>query len=51
MTHVDRLMKDAVLNDVFPGGVLLVSLDGATVFFEAYGSANLFAGRQMTKET
>jgi CubicO group peptidase (beta-lactamase class C family) len=51
MTHPDRLMKDAVLNDVFPGGVLLVSLDGATVFFEAYGSANLFAGRQMTKET
>jgi CubicO group peptidase (beta-lactamase class C family) len=51
MTHVDRLMKDAVLNDVFPGGVLLVSLGGATVFFEAYGSANLFAGGQMTKET
>lgn len=51
MTHADRLMKDAILNDVFPGGVLLVSLDGATVFFEAYGSANLFAGRQMTKET
>ena len=51
MTHPDRLMKDAVLNDVFPGGVLLVSLDGATVFFEAYGSANLFAGRPMTRET
>ena len=51
MTHPDRLMKEAVLNHVFPGGVLLVSAKGATVFFEAYGSANLFAGRPMTKET
>jgi CubicO group peptidase (beta-lactamase class C family) len=51
MTHVDRLMKDAVISGVFPGGVLLVSLEGATVFFEAYGFANLFTGRQMTKET
>jgi CubicO group peptidase (beta-lactamase class C family) len=51
MTHPDRLMKDAVVNRVFPGGVLLVSAAGATIFFEAYGSANLFSGRPMTKET
>jgi len=51
MTHPDRLMKDAVLNRVFPGGVLLVSAEGTTVFFEAYGSANLSVGRPMTKET
>lgn len=51
MKHVDRLMKDAVANNVFPGGVLLVSQDRKIVFFEAYGDANLFSGRKMTKET
>lgn len=51
MKHVDRLMIDAVVNNVFPGGVLLVSKDRNIVFFEAYGDANLFSGRKMTKET
>ena len=51
MKHVDRLMKAAVANHVFPGGVLLVSLDHNVVFFEAYGDANLFSGRKMTKQT
>ena len=51
MKHVNRLMKDAVANHVFPGGVLLVSKDRNIVFFEAYGDANLFSGRKMTKKT
>lgn len=51
MKHVNRLMKDAVADNVFPGGVLLVSLDRNVVFFEAYGDANLFSGRKMTKQT
>ena len=51
MNHVNRLMKDAVANNVFPGGVLLVSQDRNIVFFEAYGDANLFSGRKMTKQT
>jgi len=51
MKHVDRLMKDAVESNVFPGGVLLISLSRSVVFFEAYGDANLFSGRKMTKET
>ena len=51
MTHVDHLMKDAVIRGVFPGAVLLVSSGRDTVFFEAYGSANLFDRRPMTKET
>jgi CubicO group peptidase (beta-lactamase class C family) len=50
MKHINRLMKDAIKNNVFPGGVLLVSLDRTIVFFEAYGFANLFSGRKMTKE-
>lgn len=51
MKHIDRLMKDAVANNVFPGGVLLVSQDRDIVFFEAYGHANLFSGRKMTQKT
>ncbi len=51
MKRVDRLMKGAVTNHVFPGGVLLVSKDRSIVFFEAYGDANLFSGRKMTRET
>jgi len=51
MKHVNRLMKDAVANNVFPGGVLLVSKDRNIVFFEAYGDANLFSGRKMTQKT
>lgn len=51
MKHVNRLMIDAVANNVFPGGVLFVSQDRNIVFFEAYGDANFFSGRKMTKET
>ncbi|MCK5507239.1 MAG: serine hydrolase, partial [Desulfobacterales bacterium] len=36
---------------VFPGGVLLVSKNDSIVFFEAYGYANIFSKRLMTKNT
>ena len=48
---IDGLMKDAVSGDVFPGGVLLVSAVGAVVFFEAYGVANLYSKKPVTKDT
>jgi CubicO group peptidase (beta-lactamase class C family) len=48
---IDDLMKGAVADNVFPGGVLLVSVDGAVVFFEAYGVENLFSGRPVTQKT
>ncbi len=48
---IDGLMKDAVSGNVFPGGVLLVSVGGAIVFFEAYGVENLFSGVPATRET
>jgi len=41
MARVDRLMQQAVAQKIFPGGVLLVSMDGKVVFFDAYGVANL----------
>jgi CubicO group peptidase (beta-lactamase class C family) len=48
---IDGLMKDAVSGNVFPGGVILVSVSGAVVFFEAYGVVNLYTGSPVTKET
>jgi len=51
MESVNNLMKEAVSNDVFPGGVLLVSTAGSVIFFEAHGYANIFSGRQMTRDT
>lgn len=44
-------MKEAVSDGVFPGGVLLVSAADAITFLEAYGYANQFDGRPMTKDT
>ena len=44
-------MKEAVSNNVFPGGVLLVSKDDSVIFFQAYGYANIFSGRPMTIHT
>ena len=45
------MMKKAITDEVFPGGVLLVAAADSIVFFEAYGYADIFAKRPMTKET
>lgn len=49
--NVDYLMKKAVSDRVFPGAVLLVSKDNRIEFFEAYGSADLFSGAPVTRDT
>jgi len=49
--HVDKLMKEAVEDDVFPGGVLLVSRKNSILFFKAYGFSNVFSGTKMTRDT
>ncbi|MCP4351262.1 MAG: serine hydrolase [Desulfobacterales bacterium] len=51
MEQVDKLMKQALHDSVFPGGALLVSKQGSVVFFEAYGYANIFSKCKMTKDT
>lgn len=51
MESVDRLMRQAVADRTFPGGVLLVSHEGTVVFLKAYGLANLSAHVSMTPET
>jgi CubicO group peptidase (beta-lactamase class C family) len=51
MESVDRLMKQAVAKEIFPGGVLLVSEKGAVIFSEAYGFARLSPQVLMTRQT
>jgi CubicO group peptidase (beta-lactamase class C family) len=51
MESVDRLMKQAVSEGIFPGAVLLVSAGTTVAFLEAYGFANLHEQRPMTVET
>ena len=51
MKRVDSLMRRAVEDRIFPGGVLLVSRDNRIEFFEAYGIADLFSGELTTRET
>ncbi len=47
----DCLMKRAVADGVFPGGVLLVGRKDRILFHRAYGKADLFAPRKMTLKT
>jgi len=51
MEKVDTLMRQAVTDNVFPGGVLLVSKGESILFFEAYGYANIFSKRIMVRDT
>lgn len=51
MKNIHNLMQQAISGNVFPGGVLLVSKEDSVVFFKAYGYANIFSKRLMTKET
>ncbi len=51
MRDADHLMRQAVADNVFPGGVLLVSKEREIIFFEAYGFANIFTKREIRKDT
>jgi len=51
MESVDRLMRQAVAEKIFPGGVLLVSFKGEVVFLNAYGFANLSSRAPVALET
>ncbi len=48
---MDRLMRQALAEGVFPGAVLLVSRAEKWVFHEAYGHANIFSNRRVTVDT
>jgi CubicO group peptidase (beta-lactamase class C family) len=51
METADSLMQQALSDNIFPGGVLLVSRDDRIVFCKAYGYADIFTKRAMTKDT
>jgi CubicO group peptidase (beta-lactamase class C family) len=51
MQAVDRLMRAAVAQGVFPGAVQLVGRAGRLLFHEAYGLANLLTRAPMERET
>ena len=51
MQAVDKLMRKAVAEKVFPGGVLLVSKRGETLFFNVYGVAHLSSRAPVISET
>jgi len=48
---VDTLMRQAVADGIFPGGVLHVSKNLGVRMFKAYGQADISAGQKMTRET
>jgi CubicO group peptidase (beta-lactamase class C family) len=50
-TIIDRFMRRAVSQRVFPGAVLLVSRDGEICFHRAYGHGDLFDHQAVTTET
>ena len=49
--QVDRLMREALGQGVFPGAVLLVARGDGVLFHRAYGVADLATGRPVTTET
>jgi serine-type D-Ala-D-Ala carboxypeptidase len=51
MKHVDKLMKEALSENVFPGSVLLIAKEDSPLFYKAYGYANIFTRQEMTRET
>ncbi len=51
MKAADALMRQAIAENVFPGGVLLVSQGPSVKLFQAYGYGNIFTNRPMTIET
>jgi CubicO group peptidase (beta-lactamase class C family) len=50
-SKVDQLMRKAVAERVFPGGVLLAARGDRIEFFEAYGTANLFTRSPLSADT
>ncbi len=51
MEQVDKIMTQAVQENIFPGGVLLVSVKGSVIFDNAFGYANIISHERMTKNT
>ncbi len=51
LEQVEKTMTQAVRENIFPGGVLIVSVKGSVIFDNAFGSANVISGKRMTQDT
>ncbi|MEA1968946.1 MAG: serine hydrolase domain-containing protein [Thermodesulfobacteriota bacterium] len=51
MDSAVKMMKKGVKENVFPGAVLLVSVNSDIVLHEAFGLADIFSRQKMTKNT
>ncbi len=51
MNPVDQMMRQAIFDGVFPGGVLLFSKNASIIYHQAYGYANIFSKIPMTANT
>ncbi|MFV9689485.1 MAG: serine hydrolase domain-containing protein [Desulfobacteria bacterium] len=51
MEKTKHLMNRALSEGIFPGAVLLVSMEGRLVLFDAYGVARIHPKKPMTQET
>jgi len=51
MNSVDVLMRQAIIEKIFPGAQLLISHEGTILFNEAYGLANIYTGQIVKRNT
>jgi len=51
MNPVTKIINQAVKDNVFPGAVLLVSINSKIEFYEAFGKSDIFSNTIMTKDT
>jgi CubicO group peptidase (beta-lactamase class C family) len=51
MELAEKIMMQAVSENIFPGGVLLVSVKDSVIFHGAFGLANIISGERMTTDT
>lgn len=51
MMSVDRLMRDAVTRNIFPGARLLVSKAGTVLLDKGYGRANIYKNETVSLDT
>jgi CubicO group peptidase (beta-lactamase class C family) len=50
-SRTSAMMQKGVRDAVFPGGVVLVSVAGKILYHEAFGTANLFTGQPVSRDT
>ena len=51
MDKISKKIDQAILKGIFPGAVLLCSVDQKIVFEESYGTANIFNKTKMSKDS